>query len=117
LHSSATLWKHTFRLDVILEDGYLTVEGLLSKTGSYGREKLIVGKRQFENEASAIGNPTEEVTYFDRDESWEREVNEFVTCIDQNRPVTNGSSADALRVMTIIDRAYRNAGVPRLEPA
>lgn len=117
LHSSATLWKHTFRLELTLEQGYATVEGLLSKTGSYGREKLIVGKRQFEDEAAAVGNPSEEITYFDRDESWDLEVAEFVDCIDGNRAVANGSSSDALRVMRIVERAYRDAGVPRLELA
>ena len=28
-HSSATLWKHTFRLEITLEHGYIVVEGLL----------------------------------------------------------------------------------------
>ena len=117
LHSSATLWKHTFRLDIMLEEGYLVVEGFLSKTGSYGREKLIVGRRQFEDEATAIGNPTEEVTYFDRDESWNLEVEEFVGYIEHHAPVVSGSSRDALRVMEIIDKAYRDAGAQLLETA
>ena len=32
LHSSATSWKHTFRLEIGLEKGYLTVSGLLSNS-------------------------------------------------------------------------------------
>ncbi len=113
--SSATLWKHTFFLHLTLEEGYLVVEGLLSKTGSYGREKLIVGKRQFEDEADALGNPSEEVTYFDRDLSWDLEVEEFVKCIEENRKVTLSSSADALKVMEIIERAYADAGLSAQE--
>jgi len=109
VHSSTTLWKHTFRLDIVLEDGYLYVEGLLSKSGSYGREKLVVARRQFEDEADAVGNPTEEVTYFDKDESWDLEVNELVRCIRDNAPVTLSSSRDALRVMQIIQQAYDDA--------
>lgn len=108
-HSSATLWKHTFRMDISLEKGYMVIEGLLSKSGSYGRERLVVGKRQFEDEAEAVGNPAEEITHFDRDLSWEMEVEEFLKCIDQNTPVTASSSTDALRVMEIIDSAYRDA--------
>jgi len=111
LHSSATLWKHVFQLVITLEHGYLVIEGLLSKTGSYGREKLIVGKRQFENEASAIGNPAEEITYFDRDLSWDLEVEEFVKCIYNDLPITTSSSQDALKVMEIIDKAYCDAGI------
>lgn len=111
LHSSNTLWKHTFRMDITLEEGYMVVDGLLSKSGSYGREKLIIGKRQFEDEAEAVGNPAEEVTYFDRDLSWELEVAEFVRCIQENRPVSVSSSRDALKVMELIEKAYKNAGI------
>ncbi len=109
LHSSATLWKHTFELGIILEEGYATVEGLLSKTGSYGREKLIVGKRQFEDEAHAVGNPEEEITYFDRDLSWELEVREFLDCIENDTPVRTSTSRDALKVMRIIEKAYADS--------
>ncbi|MCP4652322.1 MAG: Gfo/Idh/MocA family oxidoreductase [Candidatus Omnitrophica bacterium] len=106
LHSSATLWKHTFKLEMILEEGYATVEGLLSKSGSYGRERLILGKRQFEDEAYAVGNPEEEITHFDRDLSWDLEVKEFLDCIDQDKTVDISSSQDALKVMKIIEKAY-----------
>jgi len=109
IHSSATLWKHTFRLDIVLEDGYMFVEGLLSKSGSYGREKLVTARRQFEDETEAVGNPSEEVTYFDQDDSWDLEVQEFVNCINENKPITMCSSWDALRVMEIIEEAYADA--------
>ena len=112
-HSSATFWKHTFRLDITLEEGCMTVEGLLSKSGSYGREKLIVANRQFEDATHAVGNPAEEVTYFDRDLSWDLEVEEFVRCVIQDSPVLTSSSKDALRVMEMIERAYADAQNPR----
>ncbi|MGK5091536.1 Gfo/Idh/MocA family oxidoreductase [Deltaproteobacteria bacterium TL4] len=108
-HSSATLWKHTFRLEIMLEDGYMTVEGLLSKSGSYGRERLTVGKRQFEDETEAVGNPAEEITHFDRDLSWELEVKELVNCIIKDQPVVDSSSEDAFKVMEIIEKAYKDA--------
>ena len=111
MHSSATFWKHTFRIDITLENGYLVVEGLLSKSGSYGREQLIVAKRQFEDEAHAIGNPSEEITYFDKDQSWDLEVAEFVRCIKEDVPVKDASSTDALKVMQIIALAYIDAGL------
>ena len=89
----------------------MIVEGLLSKTGSYGRESLIVAKRQFEDEADALGNPTEEVTYFDKDQSWDLEVEEFVKYILEDKPVTMSSSYDALKVMELIEKAYADASV------
>ena len=110
MHSSATFWKHTFKIDITLDGGYITVEGFLSKSGSYGREQLIAAKRQFEDEAHAVGNPAEEITYFDRDLSWDLEVAEFVRCVLEDKPVTAGSSLDAYRVMEIIAKAYQNAG-------
>jgi len=108
LHSSATLWKHTFKLEIFLEGGYLIVSGLLSKTGSYGRETLTIGRRQFEDEAFALGNPREEVIYFDQDLSWALEVDRFVDCILNDKKVDNSSSLDALRVMELIDRVYKD---------
>ena len=109
LHSSATFWKHQFRLNIILEKGYLIVQGLLSKTGSYGRETLIIGRQQFEDEANAVGNPSEEIIYFDRDQSWDTEVAEFVKCIKNKTPVAISSSRDAFKVMQIIDWAYKDS--------
>ena len=106
LHSSATLWKHTFQLEIGCRDGYLVASGLLSKTGSYGREQLVVGKRQFEDEALALGNPREEIIHFDRDESWEKEVHEFVTAVHEQRPTTHGTLEDARRVMQVVRDVY-----------
>ena len=109
LHSSATLWKHMFRLEIGLEQGYLIVQGLLSKTGSYGREHLTIGRRPSEDETVAVGNPREETVYFDRDLSWELQVKELFHCVQKDLPVTDSSSLDALRVMEIIDTVYRQA--------
>jgi len=108
LHSSATLWKHTFKLEIFLEEAYLIVSGLLSKTGSYGRETLTFGRRQFEDESFALGNPREEVIYFDRDLSWSTEVEKFTEYILQDKKVDSSSSNDALKAMELIDRIYRD---------
>jgi len=113
LHSTATAWKHIFRLEIGLERGYLAINGLLSKTGSYGRETLLIGRRPQRGETAAVGNPREELSYYDRDPSWDLEVNHFVECIREDRPVTQGTSLDALRVMEIVDCVYREpANVP-----
>ena len=107
LHSSATSWKHTFRLEIGCEKGYVAITGLLSKTGSYGRETLVVGRRHRPGERAAVGNPREETTYYDQDPSWDIEVGHFVDCIRDGTPVTQGTSLDALKVMEIVDRAYQ----------
>ena len=112
LHSSATFWKHTFQLNVIFEEGYLKLEGLLSKTGSYGRETLVIGKRQFEDEAEALGNPSEETIYFDNDMSWELEVGKFIECILTDKTVTACNSSDAYNAMELVHRCYQDSGFP-----
>ena len=107
LHSSATSWKHTFRLEIGLERGYLTVSGLLSKTGSYGRETLLIGRRPMHGETAALGNPREEMTYYDSDPSWDLQVQHFVECIRNGTPIADSTSLDALRVMEIVEHVYR----------
>ncbi|MDP3723347.1 MAG: Gfo/Idh/MocA family oxidoreductase [Candidatus Omnitrophota bacterium] len=106
LHSSATLWKHTFRLEIGCRDGYLTASGLLSQTGSYGREELVIGKRQFEDESFALGNPREEIIHFDRDESWDKEIDEFISSIKDRRPATHGTLDEARHVMELVRDCY-----------
>lgn len=106
LHSSATLWKHTFRIEIGCRDGYLVASGFLSQTGSYGREQLVIGRRQFEDEALALGNPREEIIHFDRDESWDKEVTEFIAAVKEGRPPTHGTMEDARRVMQLIRDVY-----------
>ena len=110
LHSSATFWKHMFQLNVILEQGYLKLQGLLSKTGSYGRETLVIGQRQFEDESEAIGNPSEETIYFDKDFSWDLEVNRFVDCILKDKPVMESNSKDAYNAMKLVYQCYNDSG-------
>ena len=112
LHSSATFWKHMFQLNIILEEGYLKLEGLLSKTGSYGRETLVIGRREFEDETEAVGNPSEETIYFDNDLSWELEVKNFTDYIVNNKPVLESNSTDAYNAMELVHRCYRDSGFP-----
>ena len=88
------------------------MEGLLSKTGSYGRETLIIGRRQFEDETEAIGNPSEETIYFDNDLSWELEVNQFVDFILNDKPVLKCNSGDAYAAMELVHRCYQNSEFP-----
>ena len=105
-HSSATQWKHIFRLEIFLENGYLIIPGLLTSTRSYGQEHLIVAEKQFENDSFAIGNPKEEIIYFDKDRSWELEIQDFVKCIKYDQEVIEGSTEDALKAMELVYKIY-----------
>ncbi len=106
LQSSSTHWKHTFLLDICLTEGHLSLQGILSSTRSYGTEMLVISRRQFEDEAYAMGNPRQEVVYFDTDRSWEREIEEFLTCIRRDAKVEVGTIQDAWKTMELVYRIY-----------
>ena len=106
VHSSATQWKHKFSLEMFLEDGFLSINGILTSTRSYGDEYITYAKKQFENESFAFGRPREENIYFDRDDSWKLEIEEFYDCVIGKKNQPQGNSKDALKVMQLIERVY-----------
>jgi predicted dehydrogenase len=110
LHSSATHWNHTFRLEVYLSEGYLVLQGFLTNSRTYGRETLVVGRRDWDDPDAARGAPREERYHFDEDRSWEREVDDFVSAIFHERPVARGTSLDALAAMDLVHRIYADDG-------
>jgi len=107
LHSSSTQWKHRFNLEIYMSDGYVSVNGILSSTRSYGDETVSVARRQFGG-AYATGKPREEITYFDTDPSWELEVKEFLEHVRQDTPVVSGHSEQALKAMELVFAIYNN---------
>jgi len=107
LHSSSTQWKHRFSLDIYMSDGYLSVNGILSSTRSYGDETIFVARKQFDD-GFATGKPREEAIYFDTDPSWELEVADFIRHIQEDTPVASGTSEDALKAMRLVFAIYEN---------
>ena len=103
LVSSATQWRHRFSLEVNLEGGSIVLGGLITGTKSYGAEILTVVTADPDVD---MGDPREQTTRYNRDPSWEREMDAFATCILDGRPVENGSSADALETMRLVFRIY-----------
>jgi predicted dehydrogenase len=100
-HTSWTQWKNRFSFEVFGKDGYIRVEGL---GGSYGIEKLEVGKKHPDE-----GPPIEEVWNFPGpDLSWQAEWKEFSSAIKEKRqPMANGE--DGLEAMRLIDAIYESA--------
>lgn len=102
LHSSATEWRHRFRLEMAFTQGSITLSGLLTSSKSYGAETITVARKSEDDS----GDPLEQTTRYNRDPSWENEVNEFAAAILENRPIENGSSRDALHTMELVYRIY-----------
>ena len=102
LHSSATLWRHRFELEITLDKGTVILSGILSGSKSYGEETLTVA-RATPNDA---GDPGEEVTRYENDPSWADEIADFAEAIAQDRPIVDGSAAEALATMQLVYRIY-----------
>ncbi len=106
LHSSATQWKHKFLLEIILEKGFITLDGILSSTNSYAPERMIIGSNGLNNIKQSMGKPSEKKINFSKDKSWQLEIEEFIKCIQKKSKVKNGNSNDALNVMKLVDEIY-----------
>lgn len=102
LHSSATLWRHDFKLHITCEFGALVLSGILSSTKSYGAETLTVSYKSDDE----LGDPKEVTTLYNYDPSWEEEVLEFSESILNNTPIGYGSSDDALATMKLVYSIY-----------
>ncbi len=106
VHSSATQWQHRFLLEIYLEKGYLTIDGILSSTGTYEPETLKIARCLYDPDGYPLPNPQETLTIYEGDKSWYLEVDEFVRCILEDKPVEVGSSHDAYKVMELVQRIY-----------
>ena len=103
IHSSATQWRHRFNLEINLEYGSIILSGFLSGTKSYGEEKMTIVYADPENDN---GDPREESFKYNKDPSWEREINIFVDSILDNSPIKFGTSNDALQTMRMVYEIY-----------
>ncbi len=103
IHSSATQWQHSFRLELSFQEGYLELSGILSGSKSYGQEKLIKIKRYSK---STVGSQSREETIYLDDTSWKDEIDNFADSILNNKKIIVGSSKDALEVMKLVYNIY-----------
>ena len=102
LHVSWTEWKNTFSLEIACHDAKLAVDGLVR---SYGPQHLRIYKMRPE-----LGPPdVEEISYPDRDTSWEREWAHFTAAIvsGDGRPLL-GDLASARFAWSIVEAAQHS---------
>ena len=100
--AAITEGKHII-INEFLENALLELTGILSGSKSYGEEKLLIVPKQEESVNGALsGN----MTQFLEDNSWEDEIDEFANIIIKDKPVVQGSSYDALKVMELVYKIY-----------
>ena len=101
IHSSATQWEHLFELKITFQKGYIYLKGILSGSKSYGKEKLIIGKKDKKKIKS------KSIT-FNKDDSWKIEIEEFANSILKNQKIINGTFLDALNTMKLVEKIYNS---------
>lgn len=106
LHSTMTQWRHLFSLEVFLERGYMVLNGIKTQSGSYGDEQLSLARNR--STAPAATWSDEEHHTFHVDNSWADETNIFLDAVANDRPIINGNSTDALKVMRLVDAVYQH---------
>lgn len=100
LHLSWTQWKNLFSFEIFGKEGYVIVEGL---GGSYGVEKVMLGKRDF-----AKPFKEEIIEFRGEDVSWVEEWKEFVKAINENREPL-GSGYDGWQAIKMAYAVYESA--------
>ncbi len=109
LHSSAIQWRHKFDMDIICEEGFIALNGILTSTESYGEETITYYRKDLDPAVGKLGKPMEHTLCFDSDESWDHEISEMYEVIRNDSPVRNGTADEAVRIMQIIETIYEKA--------
>jgi predicted dehydrogenase len=104
LHSSATQWRHVFKLEITFQKGSLVLGGLLTGSKSYGDETLRIITSNPEKDK---GMPMESTTKFNEDVSWDNEIQYFYNCLTNNLEVQRGSIQDAIETMKLVEAIYK----------
>lgn len=105
IHSTMTQWRYIFSLEVFLEGGSVILNGLKTSSGAYGDEQLTVKRNKSHSASTTYESEVQEI--YDRDTSWTSEVLHFLDAVEEGKPIELGNSNDALNVMRIIDKIYR----------
>ena len=106
LHSTMTQWRHLFSLEIFLQNGYLVLNGLKTSSNSYGKETLTIVKNR-SVAPSATWNKEIEKKY-QTDNSFYEEIKYFLRAIKNDSPIESSNSKDALKIMELIDKIYKN---------
>lgn len=109
LHSSAIQWKHKFDMDIICENGFIALNGILTSTESYGEETITYYRKDLGQTTGKLGKPMEHTLCFDSDESWDYEIAEMYQVVREGAHVKMGTPKEAERIMQTIETIYEKA--------
>lgn len=104
LHSTMTQWRHLFSLEIFLERGYITINGLKTSSNTYGDEEMTIARNRTDPPAAMWTD--EENKVFHTDRSWERELRVFVNSIRSDQEIPTGNTKDAFKLMKLVEKVY-----------
>jgi predicted dehydrogenase len=104
LHSTMTQWRHLFSMEIFLERGYITVNGLKTRSNTYGDEILTIARNRSLPPAAQWTD--EEKIVYHVDSSWKREMNHFVDAIRNKKAIEVGNTRDAFTLMRLVEKIY-----------
>ena len=104
LHSTMTQWRHLFSFEIFLEKGYITINGLLTNSGTYGEEAMSIAENR--SVAPAATWSKEEDVKYKVNNSWRSEVKMFFKAIKDDTIISVGNSKDAWKLMKLIETTY-----------
>jgi len=100
IHSSATQWRHTFRLEIGLTGGLMVLSGILSGSQSYGDEEIII----YEKRSNDV---LEKRSFeFTEDNSWRDEISDFLDAVIHGKKIEIGSVVEAHETMKLVYQIY-----------
>lgn len=105
LHSTITQWRYLFSLEIFLENGSLILNGLRTRSGSYGDETLSIRPNI---PLDHLDLREEEISYLLND-SWSLEMKTFVDSVLNNEPYPYCKLPDAINIMELLNNIYKNA--------
>ena len=100
IHSSATQWRHTFRLEIGLTEGLIVLSGILSGSQSYGDEEIIVYEKKSDD---VLEKRSFEFT---EDNSWRDEISDFYDAVAFGKPIDIGNVEEAYETMELVYQIY-----------
>lgn len=104
LHSSATSWRQTFRLELGFEHGYIWLDGHTPGLEGYGPEMLIHARVERTRSGEVLPNPDETVREFAGQDTAREELEEFLAAIAGTSPLKHGTSHQAFDAINIAHR-------------
>jgi 1,5-anhydro-D-fructose reductase (1,5-anhydro-D-mannitol-forming) len=103
LHSTITQWRYLFSLEIFCEKGAIVLNGLKTRSGSYGDEVLTIRHRDRDARIS-----DEEILY-EKNNSWDREMRAFFESILAGQDYPYAGFDQAHEIMTLLDNLYDSA--------